>query len=136
MKGVLQHFKPPVRPKVADFIGDRAIEISMAFEEDEFDKFPGGPKSAVKYNGMKQYDGDALIPQKYLVNPAGIDRTVCEYLVKAYGLIGHYQQGPDAYEGVIESWLNSNHLPERRAGVIIAGESVTSKYVNRLEAPS
>jgi 2,3-bisphosphoglycerate-independent phosphoglycerate mutase len=66
-----------------NFRGDRAIEISMAFEEDEFDKFPRGPKPKVKYAGMMQYDGDALIPKKYLVNPPGIDRTVGEYLVKA-----------------------------------------------------
>ena len=66
-----------------NFRGDRAIEISKAFEEDEFDKFARGPKLDVKYAGMMQYDGDALIPQKYLVNPPGIDRTVGEYLVKA-----------------------------------------------------
>jgi len=66
-----------------NFRGDRAIEISLAFEEDEFDKFPRGPKPKVKYAGMMQYDGDALIPKKYLVNPPGIDRTVGEYLVKA-----------------------------------------------------
>jgi 2,3-bisphosphoglycerate-independent phosphoglycerate mutase len=66
-----------------NFRGDRAIEISRAFEEDEFDKFARGPKLDVKYAGMMQYDGDALIPKKYLVNPPGIDRTVGEYLVKA-----------------------------------------------------
>jgi 2,3-bisphosphoglycerate-independent phosphoglycerate mutase len=66
-----------------NFRGDRAIEISTAFEADEFDKFPRGPKLKVKYAGMMQYDGDALIPKKYLVNPPGIDRTVGEYLVKA-----------------------------------------------------
>ena len=66
-----------------NFRGDRAIEISRAFEEDEFDKFARGSKLDVKYAGMMQYDGDALIPQKYLVNPPGIDRTVGEYLVKA-----------------------------------------------------
>jgi 2,3-bisphosphoglycerate-independent phosphoglycerate mutase len=66
-----------------NFRGDRAIEISMAFEADEFDKFPRGPKLHVKYAGMMQYDGDALIPKKFLVNPPGIDRTVGEYLVKA-----------------------------------------------------
>ncbi|MGD2100432.1 MAG: 2,3-bisphosphoglycerate-independent phosphoglycerate mutase [Desulfobacterales bacterium] len=65
-----------------NFRGDRAIEISMAFEDDEFDKFSRGPKLDVKYAGMMQYDGDALIPKKYLVNPPGIDRTVGEYLVK------------------------------------------------------
>ncbi len=66
-----------------NFRGDRAIEISMAFEEDEFDKFPRGPRPDIKFAGMMQYDGDALIPKKYLVNPPGIDRTVGEYLAKA-----------------------------------------------------
>jgi len=66
-----------------NFRGDRAIEISLAFEEENFDKFPRGPRLNVKYAGMMQYDGDALIPKKYLVNPPGIDRTVGEYLVKA-----------------------------------------------------
>ena len=66
-----------------NFRGDRAIEISMAFEAEKFDKFPRGPKLNAKYAGMMQYDGDALIPEKYLVNPPGIDRTVGEYLVKS-----------------------------------------------------
>jgi 2,3-bisphosphoglycerate-independent phosphoglycerate mutase len=66
-----------------NFRGDRAIEISQAFEAEDFDKFPRGPKLDLKYAGMMQYDGDALIPKKYLVNPPGIDRTVGEYLVKA-----------------------------------------------------
>jgi 2,3-bisphosphoglycerate-independent phosphoglycerate mutase len=66
-----------------NFRGDRAIEISKAFEAQQFDKFPRGPRLNVKYAGMMQYDGDALIPKKYLVNPPGINRTVGEYLVKA-----------------------------------------------------
>jgi 2,3-bisphosphoglycerate-independent phosphoglycerate mutase len=66
-----------------NFRGDRAIEMSMAFEDDNFDKFPRGPRLKVQYAGMMQYDGDALIPKKYLVAPPGIDRTMGEYLVKA-----------------------------------------------------
>ncbi|MFC1856477.1 2,3-bisphosphoglycerate-independent phosphoglycerate mutase [Thermodesulfobacteriota bacterium] len=66
-----------------NFRGDRAIEMSQAFEDESFDKFPRGPKLRVKYAGMMQYDGDLLIPKKYLVSPPGIDRTMAEYLVKA-----------------------------------------------------
>jgi len=65
-----------------NFRGDRAIEMSIAFENENFDNFPRGPKLNAKYAGMMQYDGDALIPRKYLVDPPGIDRTVGEYLVK------------------------------------------------------
>ena len=66
-----------------NFRGDRAIEMSQAFEDEVFDKFPRGPKLNVQYAGMMQYDGDLLIPKKYLVDPPGIDRTMCEFLVKA-----------------------------------------------------
>ena len=66
-----------------NFRGDRAIEISQAFEDDNFDKFDRGPKLNIKYAGMMEYDGDAHIPKKYLVNPPGIDHTMGEYLVKA-----------------------------------------------------
>jgi 2,3-bisphosphoglycerate-independent phosphoglycerate mutase len=55
----------------------------MAFENEDFDHFPRGQKLNVKYAGMMQYDGDALIPENYLVDPPGIDRTIGEYLVKA-----------------------------------------------------
>jgi len=66
-----------------NFRGDRAIEISQAFEAEAFDHFPRGPKLKVEYAGMMQYDGDALIPKKYLVNPPGIDRTLGQYLVES-----------------------------------------------------
>ncbi len=64
-----------------NFRGDRAIEISRAFEEEHFAVFERGPKLSVKYAGMMQYDGDTKIPKKYLVPPPGIDRTMGEYLV-------------------------------------------------------
>jgi 2,3-bisphosphoglycerate-independent phosphoglycerate mutase len=65
-----------------NFRGDRAIEMSMAFENDGFDYFDRGPRLDVKYAGMMQYDGDAMIPKRYLVDPPGIDRTIGEYLAK------------------------------------------------------
>jgi 2,3-bisphosphoglycerate-independent phosphoglycerate mutase len=64
-----------------NFRGDRGIEISRAFEDENFTKFDRGPKLNVKYAGMMQYDGDTKIPKKYLVPPPGIDRTMGEYLV-------------------------------------------------------
>jgi 2,3-bisphosphoglycerate-independent phosphoglycerate mutase len=63
-----------------NFRGDRAIEISAAFEEDSFDKFDRGPRPKVFYAGMMQYDGDLGVPKNYLVNPPSIDRTMGEYL--------------------------------------------------------
>ncbi len=37
-----------------------------------------GPTPDVFYAGMLQYDGDAMVPKQYLVEPPAIDRTVSE----------------------------------------------------------
>ncbi len=63
-----------------NFRGDRAIEISRAFEDEVFDKFDRGPRLNVMYAGMMQYDGDLKIPKRYLVSPPGITRTMGEFL--------------------------------------------------------
>ncbi len=65
-----------------NFRGDRAIEISRAFTEEAFDKFARGPRPAVTYAGMMQYDGDTKMPPRFLVVPPAIDRTLGEYLAK------------------------------------------------------
>jgi 2,3-bisphosphoglycerate-independent phosphoglycerate mutase len=65
---------------VFNFRGDRAIEISRAYEEADFDEFERGAHPDVFFAGMLQYDGDALVPKKYLVDPPAIDRTISEYL--------------------------------------------------------
>jgi len=63
-----------------NFRGDRAIEISMAFEYDDFPYFDRGKRPRILYAGMMEYDGDLHIPKNYLVSPPMIDRTVSEYL--------------------------------------------------------
>ncbi|MCL1831858.1 MAG: 2,3-bisphosphoglycerate-independent phosphoglycerate mutase [Oscillospiraceae bacterium] len=64
-----------------NFRGDRAIEISMAFTADSFDKFARGAKPDVVYAGMLQYDGDLKLPELFLVNPPEITGTLSELLV-------------------------------------------------------
>jgi len=67
-----------------NFRGDRAIEISTAFDSgDEFDKFDRIRKPDVLYAGMLEYEGDLHIPKKYLVNPPEITGTLGEYLANA-----------------------------------------------------
>jgi len=63
-----------------NFRGDRAIEITNAFEDEDFSKFDRGIRPDVYYAGMMQYDGDLGVPLNYLVTPPAIDRTVGEYL--------------------------------------------------------
>lgn len=63
-----------------NFRGDRALEITAAFENDDFDKFDRVRRPAVQYAGMMEYDGDLHVPAQYLVEPPSIDRTLGEYL--------------------------------------------------------
>lgn len=63
-----------------NFRGDRAIEITRAFEEPDLKEFVRTPFPRVCYAGMMQYDGDLKIPRRYLVSPPAIDRTMGEYL--------------------------------------------------------
>jgi len=63
-----------------NFRGDRAIEISQAFEDKEFDKFDRVEVPEVYYTGMMEYDGDSHIPQNFLVEPPAIERTLGQYL--------------------------------------------------------
>ena len=66
-----------------NFRGDRAIEITRAFEDDDFTAFARGRRPDVVYAGMMQYDGDLALPSRYLVAPPAIDHTVGEYLAQA-----------------------------------------------------
>ncbi len=63
-----------------NFRGDRAIEISRAFDEENFSYFDREFVPKVDYYGMMEYDGDLHIPKKFLVNPPMIERTVSAYL--------------------------------------------------------
>lgn len=64
-----------------NFRGDRAIEISMAFEDDDFPYFSRGDRPEVYYAGMLEYDGDLHIPSHYLVEPPQFKNTLTEFLV-------------------------------------------------------
>ncbi|MGN1315912.1 MAG: 2,3-bisphosphoglycerate-independent phosphoglycerate mutase [Acutalibacteraceae bacterium] len=64
-----------------NFRGDRAIELSMAFDNEEFTAFDRGAKPDVCYAGMLQYDGDLKLPARFLVNPPEIKDTLSELLV-------------------------------------------------------
>jgi 2,3-bisphosphoglycerate-independent phosphoglycerate mutase len=73
-----------------NFRGDRAIELTKAFEQDSFKHFDRERRPDIVFAGMMQYDGDLKIPKKFLVFPPSIDKTISEYLansgVKQYAI--------------------------------------------------
>lgn len=102
-----------------NFRGDRAIELSMAFDgDDSFTGFDRGAVPKVIYAGMLEYDGDLKIPHKYLVNPPEIKNTLSEVLVKAgkssyavsetqkYGHVTYFWNGnrSEKFSEELETW--------------------------------
>lgn len=74
-----------IRPRdsviLFNFRGDRALEISRAFDDPAFRQFDRGDYHDVKFAGMLEYDGDAHIPSRYLVEPPKIENTLTDLLV-------------------------------------------------------
>jgi 2,3-bisphosphoglycerate-independent phosphoglycerate mutase len=67
-----------------NFRGDRAIEISRAFDDPELRAFDRVRRPDVLYAGMMEYDGDLHIPRHFLVAPPEIDRPMGELLAAAH----------------------------------------------------
>ena len=63
-----------------NFRGDRSIEISKAFDDENLNKFDRIRHPKVIYAGMLEYDGDLHIPARFLVNPPEITNTMSEYM--------------------------------------------------------
>jgi 2,3-bisphosphoglycerate-independent phosphoglycerate mutase len=77
----------PIRPGASvvlyNFRGDRAIELTQAFEQDHFDRFARGPRLDLRFAGMMQYDGDLELPTRFLVDPPQIEGSMGELLAQA-----------------------------------------------------
>ncbi len=143
----------PIRDGAAvllfNFRGDRAVEISRAFEEEPFDAFARGPRPHVFYAGMMQYDGDLQLPKSFLVAPPEIDRTLGEYLAHAklrqlaisetqkYGHVTYFWNGnrsgkfDDALETYVE--IPSDTLPFEERPWMKAAE-ITDRVISELQS--
>lgn len=130
-----------------NFRGDRSLEITKAFEADELSEFDRGPKPAVIYAGMMQYDGDLNVPKKYLVTPPAIDRTMSEYLSNAgvkqfaisetqkYGHVTYFFNGNNSGKFATETWkeILSDVCPFEEAPRMKADE-ITDEVVKAIES--
>jgi 2,3-bisphosphoglycerate-independent phosphoglycerate mutase len=102
-----------------NFRGDRAIEISRAFTEEDFGEFDRERFPNVLYAGMMEYDGDLGIPPRYLLDPPAISRTVSEYLVhngvsqlataetQKFGHVTYFWNGNNSekFDAELELWV-------------------------------
>jgi 2,3-bisphosphoglycerate-independent phosphoglycerate mutase len=131
-----------------NFRGDRAIEISMAFESTNFKAFDRIRVPKVAYAGMLQYDGDAKVPANFLVSPPSIRNTLGEKLAMAgltqlaisetqkYGHVTYFWNGnrsgkfDDAKETYIE--IPSDVIPFEQRPWMKAAE-ITDRLIQELK---
>jgi 2,3-bisphosphoglycerate-independent phosphoglycerate mutase len=66
-----------------NFRGDRALEITRAFECADFTAFDRGHRPRILYAGMLQYDGDLKLPQRFLAPPPAIKDTMGEWFSRS-----------------------------------------------------
>jgi 2,3-bisphosphoglycerate-independent phosphoglycerate mutase len=130
-----------------NFRGDRALEITKAFEADELKEFDRGPKPNVLYAGMMQYDGDLNVPERYLVTPPAIDRTMSEYLSNAgvkqfaisetqkFGHMTYFFNGNNSGKFATETWkeIPSDVCPFEDAPRMKADE-ITDAVIEAIES--
>ncbi len=122
-----------------NFRGDRAIEISRAFDQADLNTFDRERKPDVIYAGMMEYDGDLHIPSRYLVFPPAIDETMSEYLAvtgkhqyavsetQKFGHVTYFWNGNksgkfndklEVYEEIESDRLEFNERPWMQAALI------------------
>ena len=131
-----------------NFRGDRAIEISRAFDEPAgFDGFDRGRVPDVSYAGMMEYDGDLHLPRSFLVTPPAIDDTVGARLAAArqrayavsetqkFGHVTYFFHGnrSAAPPGEEQREIPSDNVPFDQAPAMKAAE-ITRALIERLEA--
>ncbi|MGL1931609.1 MAG: 2,3-bisphosphoglycerate-independent phosphoglycerate mutase [Desulfotalea sp.] len=135
-----------------NFRGDRAIEISKAFEDEDFPYFDRKIRPDVFYAGIMQYDGDAHVPTNFLVEPPVITNTLSEYLcasgVKSYAISetqkfghvtyfwngnrsGYINENLEKYEEIesdkiqfdLRPWMKAEEITEKVLAELVSGES-------------
>ncbi len=134
-----------------NFRGDRAIEISRAFTETDFDKFDRERLPDICYAGMMEYDGDLHIPPRFLVDPPAISRTVSEYLAKngisqyaisetqKYGHVTYFWNGNNSekFSKELETWVEipSDNISFDKKPQMKARE-ITEEVIKALDSKS
>ena len=132
-----------------NFRGDRAIEISRAFDEENFDKFDRVRVPRVYYAGMLQYDLEVQIPKHFITEPPHITNTLTEQLIKynineyavsetqKYGHVTYFWNGNkiDKFNDALETYdkVDSDVIPFDQAPAMKANE-ITDKLIDAIKS--
>jgi len=132
-----------------NFRGDRALEISKAFDNENLSTIKRNKFPKVKYAGMLEYDGDLHVPAHYLVNPPKIEHTLSEFLVnnnvksyaisetQKFGHVTYFWNGnrSDKFNEQLEDWeeIKSDVVPFEQRPWMKAAE-ITDKLIKAIQS--
>ena len=132
-----------------NFRGDRALEVSRAFEEVNFTKFDRKRRPDVLFAGMLQYDGDLKIPTLFLVDPPKIKHTMTEHFIaqgvkqyaisetQKFGHVTYFWNGnrSEKFDDKLETWVEvkSDVIPFEQRPWMKAAE-ITDLLVKAIES--
>ncbi len=132
-----------------NFRGDRALEISRAFDDPDFSQFDRGGVTQVLYAGILEYDGDLKIPTRYLVSPPAITETLTEVLcahgirqyalseTQKYGHVTYFWNGNRGakFDEALETWeeIPSDLVPFDQKPAMKCKE-ITEKLIAAMES--
>ena len=135
-----------------NFRGDRAIEISEAFEQKDFKGFDRGIVPDVEYAGILEYDGDAHLPAQYLVPPPTISNVSSTYLcgegIKSFAIAETHKYGHVTYfwNGNKSGFINKDletyvEIPSDSVSLVeknpeMKAKEVTDRLIEALESES
>jgi 2,3-bisphosphoglycerate-independent phosphoglycerate mutase len=140
----------PIRDGAAvilfNFRGDRAVEISRAFEDATFTAFDRRKRPDVLFAGMMQYDGDLRLPTRFLVAPPEIDGTMSQLLsaqgisqlaiseTQKFGHVTYFWNGNKSEKLAGETWVEipSDTLPFEERPWMKAAE-ITDRLIAELK---
>ncbi len=121
-----------------NFRGDRAMEITRAFDDPDLTEFDRGPIPDIRFAGIMEYDSDRKIPSRFLVEPPVIDDVLGEYLVatgvsqlavsetQKYGHVTYFFNGnrSDKFSESLEEYveIKSDNCPFEQRPWMKAGE--------------
>jgi hypothetical protein len=124
----LKHQKGSARADLLEFLspqaGKEAAEMLAGLAASE--KNPDIIAAAVKAANRLDTESSAIFDYEPFLNSKHPG-------IKAHALIGLYHRTPEKYGSTIASWLHSEDLPQRKAGIIAAGRSEDISFCDSLK---
>jgi 2,3-bisphosphoglycerate-independent phosphoglycerate mutase len=134
-----------------NFRGDRMLQVTSAFENDEFEAFNRGLRPNLFYCGMTLYDGDLSSPRQFLVEPPHIVGTLGERLcdigvgqlacseTQKYGHVTYFWNGnrSDYFDSNLEHYIEiPSHPPPFEVRPAMRAQEITEATLAALSTGS